>query len=151
MSASLSVPNLDAREPTPTPNYNYGHATQQPPPSHLQQQQQQQHNFMMYGGHGQSVPQHPTPPTPPTMELGHTHSHHYPHHGQCGLSQYHSKSVPSVAAAVGAGGPNTMGGGSGDPYASHNSLNHDLMMPSSRPHSRNHSHHCLQQGCDYPA
>lgn len=167
MSASISVPNLDHREATP-PNYNYYSQQQQqqqaPPqqqphqqhqPAWMTHQQQQQHNFMMYG-HSQSVHQHPTPPTPPMMERS-AHGgrvHHHAHGTHCGLNQHHSRSVPSVAAAVaqaasvpgnGRGGNN----GSMEPYASRNSLNHE--MSSSRPQSRNHSHYCQQQGCDYPS
>ena len=87
------------------------------------------------------------------------------HHNCGGLNQHHSRSVPSVAAAVAnssSGGCSGGGGGSGsgagqhacDPYASRTSLNHEIAMnsSSSRPQSRSHSHHCQQQGCaDYPS
>ena len=173
MSASLSVPNLDHREATP-PNYNYygsHHGQPHHPAAHYMaggggggasHQQQAQRNWAMYG-HSQSVHQ-ATPPTPPMMDSGpaHAHIHHHTHHGaHCGLSQHHSRSVPSVAAAVaqastgsggqgGGGGQVGQGGGSVEPYASRNSLNHE-MSSSSRPQSRNHSHYCQQQGCDYPS
>ena len=65
---------------------------------------------------------------------------------------------PAVAAASnaggggGGGGNSSGGGGVGDPYASRTSLNHEIAMSSSsRPQSRSHSHHCQQQGCDYPS
>ena len=182
MSASLSVPNLDQTEHTGhhasvahggghpgggIPNFYSGH--HQPSSHYMPQthQQQAQHNFMMYG-HAQSV-QAPAPPTPPMMD------HHAPssggHHNCGGLNQHHSRSVPSVAAAVanssmgngsgGCSGGGQQGSGSGtagqhacDPYASRTSLNHEIAMnsSSSRPQSRSHSHHCQQQGCaDYPS
>ena len=170
MSASLSVPNLDHREATP-PNYNYYGSSQHGQPLHAHyiagggggglasHQQQAQRNWAMYG-HSQSVHQ-ATPPTPPMMDSAgvpapHAHIHHHTHHGaHCGLNQHHSRSVPSVAAAVAqastGGGPGQgQGGGSVEPYASRNSLNHEISS-SSRPQSRNHSHYCQQQGCDYPS
>lgn len=83
MSASISVPNLDQSEATPSNfnyNYNYGPVYHAHPHQHHQQQ-----NFMMYG-HAQSVQQ--PPPTPPMMDHGHAH-----HGGHCGgLSQHHSRS-----------------------------------------------------------
>ena len=187
MSASLSVPNLDqtdshaghhAAPPVHggghVPNFYAGHNHPAAQTHYIPQtthQQQAQHNFMMYG-HAQSV-QAPAPPTPPMMD------HHAPtaapqaghgHHCGGGLSGHHSRSVPSVAAAVanssignGSGGCSGGGQGSGsgtagqhacDPYASRTSLNHEIAMnsSSSRPQSRSHSHHCQQQGCaDYPS
>ena len=167
MSASLSVPNLDQSEHAGQhvhhSSFYGGHAPPAPaaaasqPHPYLSQQQQAQHNFMMYG-HAQSV-QAPAPPSPPMMDqhaghhcggAGHAH----------GLSQHHSRSVPSVAAAVASSAGNgTLAGSSGagqhacDPYASRTSLNHEIAMnsSSSRPQSRSHTHHCQQQGCDYPS
>lgn len=138
MSASLSVPNLEQSDQV---HHHAGYfqsgghfapapAVAAPPPTH---QQQQQHNFMMYG-HAQSMHAPPTSP-PPVQE--------HAHHCTGGLNQHHSRSVPSVAAAV-AAAP-TM-----DPYASRTSLNHEISS-SSRPQSRSHSHFCHQQGCDYPS
>lgn len=184
MSASLSVPNLDQTDSHAghhavppgqhVPNFYGGHNHPTAAQTHYipqsTHQQQAQHNFMMYG-HAQSV-QAPAPPTPPMMD------HHAPaaapahgHHCGGGLSGHHSRSVPSVAAAVanssmgngsgGCSGGGQQGSGSGtagqhacDPYASRTSLNHEIAMnsSSSRPQSRSHSHHCQQQGCaDYPS
>ena len=183
MTGSLSVPNLDVSENMAFNNANNygGHAphhggghTHQPgggPGVHPaggvhSHQAQAQRNFMMHG-HAQSL--HVTPPPPHSMggisdygrgghahhhHVNHHHAHHHGGHGG-GLSSHHSRSVPSVAAAV--GGVSS----SYDPYSSHTSLNQEAIMPAgggapgSRPHSRNHSHHCIQQGCacdcDYPS
>lgn len=139
MPASVSVPNLDQGEPENTQYFHHYIPTQQ---------QAQQAKFMMYG-HAQSV-HAPTPPSPPTMV---DHAHHS-HHCSNSLNQHHSRSVPSVAAAVaGSATPHhhhSSGGGvNNDHYASRTSLNHEIS--SSRPQSRGHSHFCHQQGCDYPS
>ena len=174
MSASLSVPNLDQSDiqPPQSHNYNYfpGNMHHYVPPAPMpaavggvsSHQQQAQHNFMKYG-HAQSV-HGAAPPSPPLMD---GHAHHGPHCNAGGLSQHHSRSVPSVAAAVasaagngghthGGNGCVPLGGTGNDPYASRTSLNHEINLPgaggsSSRPQSRSHSHHCHHQGCDYPS
>ncbi len=156
MSASVSVPNLDQSDINPPGNVAYfpghpGHFGAPPPPvAPPSAAHNHRHNFMMYG-HAQSV-HAAAPPSPPGM-MEHGHAHH--HHCSGGLNQHHSRSVPSVAAAVASAASAAASANSqascGDPYASRTSLNHEVAGSSSRPQSRSHSHFCQQQGCDYPS